>query len=126
MAARAIWMMRVAASATVIPVFFWLWVSLAETPMQNSSTPHAWPRSSPFSLRTRPESRTRDGLAPGWLNRWNSLSVSAIWGTFSGLTNEPSWMTSTPDSISASTQANLCSNGTVCFSACRPSRSPTS
>jgi len=26
---------RVVASATDMPVFFWLWVSLAETPMQN-------------------------------------------------------------------------------------------
>ena len=43
------------ASAVVIPVFLRLWVSLAETPMQNMSTPQANPRSNPFWFRTNPE-----------------------------------------------------------------------
>ena len=48
-----------------MPVFFRLWVSLAETPMQNISTPQARPRSSPFSFRTSPERVTPAGLFAG-------------------------------------------------------------
>ena len=58
-------MIRWFASSMPMPVFFRLWVSLAETPMQNISTPQARPRSRPFSLRTRPESTHVLGLAAG-------------------------------------------------------------
>jgi hypothetical protein len=75
---------RLFASSIDMPVFFRLCVSLAETPMQNVSTPQARPRSRPFSLSTSPERVTPAGLAPG-AEKWaNSRSVSAICGTFSG------------------------------------------
>ena len=57
--------MRLGASALAMPVFFRLWVSLAEAPRQNISTPHASPRSRPFSLSTSPESIAPAGLAGG-------------------------------------------------------------
>ncbi len=114
------------ASSVVMPVFFRLWVSLAETPMQNISTPQAIPRSSPFSLSTSPERTAAAGFLPGWLKCANSLSVSAICGTFSGLTNDPSWMMSMPAASRPSIQAIFFSSGTVCFSICSPSRKPTS
>ena len=55
MAAWAMAMICPVASSVLLPVFLRLWVSLAETPMQNRSTPQAMPRSSPFSFKTRPE-----------------------------------------------------------------------
>ncbi len=54
---------RRVASSIAMPVFLRLCVSEAETPMQNSSTPHAMPRSRPRSLSTRPESVTPSGFA---------------------------------------------------------------
>ena len=72
-----------------MPVFFRLCVRLAETPMQNMSTSQASPRSRPFSFSTNAESTTLAGLfAPEKCRK--SASVSAICGTFCGLTNEPS------------------------------------
>ncbi len=50
------------ASSVLMPVLRRLWVSLAETPMQNMSTPQASPRSRPFWFSTRPESTTPAGL----------------------------------------------------------------
>ena len=64
-AACAMAMIRPVASAMLMPVFFRLCVSLAETPMQNISTPHSSPRSSPFSLSTSPERVADAGLRPG-------------------------------------------------------------
>ena len=108
-----------------MPVFFRLWVSLAETPMQNISTPQASPRSSPFSLSTRPESDRPRRSCPA-VRRRNSASVSAICGTFSGCTNEPTWTMSTPAAIEPADPGDLLSVGTTCFSICSPSRGPTS
>ncbi len=117
--------MRCVASSVPMPVFLRLWVSLAETPMQNISTPQASPRSSPFSFSTRPESAVADVLPA--VSRRNSSSVSAICGTFSGWTNEPTWTMSTPAVHRAADPAlPSVSSGTTCFSICSPSRGPTS
>ena len=53
-------MMRSAASAVPMPVFFRLWVSLADTPMQKYSTPQAKPALEPLLVQhERRESRAR-------------------------------------------------------------------
>ena len=89
--------MRGRASGGVMPVFFRLWVRLAETPMQNMSTSQASPRSRPFSLSTNAESTHVRRLCSAPEKCLKSASVSAICGTFCGLTNEPSWMMSMPE-----------------------------
>ncbi len=68
----------------------------------------------------------RAGLFAGCAKCVNSASVSAICGTFSLWTKEPTWTMSTREAMSASIQAIFCSVGTVVFSICSPSLGPTS
>ena len=81
-------MMRRVASPVLMPVFFWLWVSLAETPMQNISTPQARPRSRPFSFSTRPERVTPAGLFPAKC-RNRSVGVGHLRHLRGGRTSRP-------------------------------------
>ena len=93
----AVAMIRSVASATDMPVFFRLCVSLADTPMQYIS--HA-ARKSPFQpLLVEDECREDHrpaGRHPVRTRSGKDRSVSAICGTLVGWTNEPTWMISTP------------------------------
>ena len=118
-------MMRRWASSVPMPVFLRLWVSEAETPRQNISTPQAMPRSSPFSFSTRPDSTAR---GPGCPRRGaGTVRPCRPSGAPSpGARRSPPGRCPRPDAIRPRIQASLTSVGTTCFSTWRPSRGPTS
>ena len=83
--------------------------------MQTRETPQASARSRPFSFRTSPERMpsSASGLCESLRN---ISSVSAICGTFSGWTKEPTCTTSTPEARRFPIHASFVAVGTICFS----------